>query len=192
MARMFMLRNSAKAWGFVAMGLHWLLAVLIVGQFVLGAVAADMSVSPFKLDLFVWHKSFGVTILLLVMLRLGWRLTNRAPGLPTSVPTHERQLARINHGLLYGLMIAVPLSGWIVSDTSRIPFRIFWSIPTPDLLPVNREVSELAAGVHETLVVLMIVLVAVHVLAAFRHHFVKHNDVLLRMLPRRESFGDRP
>jgi len=189
MAWMSMLRNSSKAWGLVAIGLHWLLAVLIVGQFVLGAVAADMPVSPVKLDLFVWHKSVGVAILVLVIVRVGWRLANPAPGLPISIPIHERQLAHLSHGLLYSLMIAVPLSGWVVSDASRIPFRIFWSIPTPDLLPAKREVSELAANVHEILVVLMIVLVAVHVLAALRHHFVKRNDVLLRMLPKRESFG---
>lgn len=165
--------------------------MLIIGQFVLGAMAADMPVSPGKIDLFVWHKSLGVTILLFVIVRIGWRLTNPAPGLPTSIPAHERRLAHVSHGLLYGLMIAVPLSGWVVSDASRIPFRIFWSIPTPDLLPASRETSELAASIHGFLVVLLIVLVGVHVLAALRHHFVKHNDVLLRMLSRRESSGDR-
>jgi len=186
-----MLRNSSNSWGPVAVGLHWLLAILIIGQFVLGAVAADMPVSPVKFDLFVWHKSLGVTILLLVILRLIWRLTNPVPRLPTGVPARERRLAHTSHYLLYGFTIIVPLSGWIVSDTSRIPFRIYWSIPTPDLMPASREVSELAANVHGFLVVLMIVIIAVHVLAALRHHFVTHNDVLLRMLPWRGSSGDR-
>lgn len=176
-------RNTTTAWGSVAIALHWLVAALIIGQFVLGDIAADAPVSPAKLDLFVWHKSLGATILLLVFLRLAWRLSNPVPALPQSLSRRERQLARLGHGLLYGLMVAVPISGWVVSDASRIPFRIFWSLPTPDLLASNRELSESAAEVHEALVALLALTVLGHILAALHHHFMKHNDVLLKMLP---------
>jgi len=191
MARIPALRNSQDAWGPVAVGLHWLVALMIVGQFVLGLAAEEAPVSPAKFDLFVWHKSFGVTILLLAALRLGWRLGNPPPGLPATIPAAEQKLARAGHSLLYVLMFAVPLSGWIISDTSRIPFRIFWSIPTPDLMNANKETSELAAAVHGGLVVLLAVVVLLHVAAALRHHFVKRNDVLLRMLPLSRSSRKR-
>lgn len=183
MARLSALRNSPDGWGPVAIFLHWLVALLIVGQFALGMAAEEAAVSPAKFDLFVWHKSFGVTILLLVALRLAWRLGNPPPGLPASIPLREQKLARMGHSVLYVLMFAVPLSGWVISDTSRIPFRIFWSVPTPDLMAANKETSELAAGAHGVLVVLLAVTVALHVAAALRHHLVKRNDVLSRMLP---------
>jgi len=83
----------------------------------------------------------------------------------------------------------VPLSGWWISDTSRIPFKAFWLVPMPDLLAADRDMSQLAATVHGILVTALLVLVAVHVLAALRHHFVLHNDTLRRMLPRRRNPG---
>ena len=176
-------RNTSNNWGTVAIGLHWLLAVLIIGQCLLGGAAEEAPVSPEKFDLFVWHKSLGVTILLLVLARLAWRLGNPVPDLPAAVTRRERQLARAGHWLLYGLMIAVPLSGWVVSDSSRIPFRIFWSVPTPDLLTANKDLSELAGETHEFLVTALLLVVAGHVLAALHHHFIRRNNVLLRMLP---------
>ena len=177
------MRNTSTTWGAVAIALHWLLAVLIVGQFVLGDVAHDAPTSPAKFDLFVWHKSLGVTILLLVLARLSWRLANPVPTLPPSLPGLEKRMARLGHGVLYSLMLAVPLSGWVVADASRIPFRLYWSLPTPDFLAADRDVSEAAAEVHEALVMLLAVVVLGHVLAALRHHFIKHNDVLRKMLP---------
>ena len=80
-------------------------------------------------------------------------------------------------------MIAVPLTGWWVSDTSRIPFRLFWSVPVPDLMEPDRDLSELAAGVHGILTKLLLVVVVVHIIAALRHHLLLRNDTLLRMLP---------
>ena len=178
-----MLKNSDRAWGAVAKWLHWLIAALIVGQLALGTIAEETGVSPLKLDLFVWHKSVGVSILLLVILRVAWRLANRAPVSPAGVPVWEVRLAGVSHGLLYLLIIAVPLTGWWISDTSRIPFNLYWVMPTPDLMAPNRELSQLAAAVHGALTKLLLAMVCVHILAALRHHFILRNDTLLRMLP---------
>jgi cytochrome b561 len=183
------LRNTDHSWGVVSKGLHWLLAIMILGQFVLGMVAEEAQVSPRKLDLFVWHKSLGLTILLLVALRIAWRLANRPPGPVPGIARWEHRAARTGHALLYLLLLAVPLSGWWISDTSRIPFKAFWLVPMPDLLAADRDMSQLAATVHGILVTALLVLVAVHVLAALRHHFVLHNDTLRRMLPRRRNPG---
>jgi cytochrome b561 len=163
-------RNAADSWGAVAKSFHWLLALLILGQLVLGQIAEQARLSPLKLDLFVWHKSFGVTILLLVML-----------------PAWETNLARTGHILLYVLMCVVPLTGWWVSDTSRIPFKAFWLVPVPDLMQADKAMSELAADVHGILTKLLLLVVVIHIAAAVRHHFFLHNQILTRMLPWRSD-----
>jgi len=189
MARRVQLRNTTTNWGAVAKAFHWLLALFIVGQLVLGTVVDQMRVSPQKFDLFVWHKSIGVSILVLVLLRIIWRILNPPPLPSAGLANWERHAARAGHGLLYLLMIAVPLTGWWVSDTSRIPFRIFWSLSAPDLLAADRAMSEFAGEVHEVLTQLLMVVVVAHLLAALRHHFVLRNQTLTRMLPFRRTPG---
>lgn len=178
-----MLQNTERAWGAVTKSFHWLVAILILGQLVLGTIAEEARVSPLKLDLFVWHKSIGVSILLLVILRVAWRLKNPPPTAPAGIAIWEERLAKVGHGLLYLLMVVVPLTGWWVSDTSRIPFRLYWTVPVPDLMAPDRDLSELAADAHGLLTKLLLAVVVVHILAALRHHFLLRNDTLLRMLP---------
>ncbi len=177
------LKNTVDSWGAVAKSFHWLLALLIFFQLALGTIAEEARLSPLKLDLFVWHKSIGVTILLLVILRLAWRLNNPLPSMPAGTPAWETKLARIGHILLYVLMFAVPMTGWWVSDTSRIPFKAFWLVPVPDLMVANRDMSELAGEVHGALTKLLLLVVVIHIAAALRHHFLLRNQVLTRMLP---------
>jgi cytochrome b561 len=182
-----MLRNTDHEWGVIAKSFHWLIALLLFGQLALGWIAKDMRVSPDKFELFVWHKSIGISILLIVALRIVWRFRNPPPASIGEVTLWQARLAQGAHALLYILMIAVPLSGWWISDTSRIPFRLYWQIPLPDLLPASKDMSELAASTHEVLTTLLIVIVVLHILAAARHHFLLRDDTLTRMLP----FGRR-
>ena len=175
-------RNTRSAWGVIARSIHWLLAVLILLQFGLGKFAEGMAASPSKIDAFVWHKSIGVTILLLVVLRLAWRLTDPPPPPPATIPPRETKLAAAGHFLLYVLMFAVPISGWLSSDASRIPFKAYFAVPMPDLVEANRSLQETVATVHEAFTTALLVLVLIHVAAALRHHFGLRNDVLRRML----------
>jgi len=177
------LKNTVDSWGAVAKSFHWVIALLILGQLVLGTIAEGARLSPLKLDLFVWHKSIGVTILLLVILRFAWRLYNRPPSAPAGTPAWETKLARIGHALLYLLMFAVPMTGWWVSDTTRIPFKAFWLVPMPDLIAANRDMSDLAADVHGALTTLLLLVIVIHIAAGLRHHFFLHNKILTRMLP---------
>ena len=181
------IRNSAETWGAVARGFHWLIAVLILTQFVIGSVAEEMKLTPAKLDLFVWHKSIGVTVLVLALLRLGWRLGNPPPAMPAGTPGWERKLAAIAHWVLYVLIFAVPLSGWWVSDASRVPFKAFFFLPMPNFIATDRAVQETAAEVHEALTMTLLLVVIVHIAAALRHHFLLRDDVLRRMLTGRRS-----
>ena len=182
-----MWRNSDHSWGRIDRSMHWLLALLIISQLVLGKIAEEAPRSPLKLELFIWHKSIGVSVLLLVVLRLFWRLVNSPPLPPVDIAAWEKKLARLGHIFLYLLMFTVPLSGWWASDTTRIPFKIFWLIPAPDLIPAHEQMHELAETVHGTLVWLFLALIVAHTAAALRHHFILHDRVLTRMLPWREG-----
>lgn len=178
-----MLRNTGASWGAVAKFLHWSIATLIFVQFALGWIAASWRLSPTKLELFVWHKSIGLLILLLVVLRLLWRLANTVPVLPVEMSAAERAAARMSHGLLYLLILAMPLSGWVINSAAKIPFRVFWLFPLPPIVAPDKALAELAKQVHFILFVMIAALVAVHIAAALRHHLVKRNDTLTRMLP---------
>jgi cytochrome b561 len=163
--------------------LHWLVATLILIQLGVGIAAVSWSLSPTKLDLFVWHKSTGMLILALVALRLLWRLGHPAPALPPDTPSWERGAARASHLILYVLLVALPLSGWVIASASGVPFSIFWRIPLPSIAAVDKQVADTAASVHFGLLIVFVAVLVVHIGAALRHHYVKRNDVLVRMLP---------
>ena len=178
-----MLRNTADSWGAPAKLFHWVMAALILAQIALGVMAASWRVSPTKVELFFWHKSTGMLILALVALRLLWRLANPAPLLPPGMAAWEHAAARASHLLLYTLMIALPVTGWIVNSASNIPFRIFWLIPLPAIVAPDESTADIVAGVHGGLAALLAVVLVAHIGAALRHHYVKRDTVLTRMLP---------
>jgi cytochrome b561 len=178
-----MVRNDIKSWTGPAKLFHWLMALLIFAQIALGLVAVSWHVSPTKLNLFVWHKSLGMLILTLLALRLLWRLLHKAPELPWEMPLWERAAAQLSHFLLYVLMIALPVTGWVISSASNVPFKIFWTLPLPAITAPDKAVADLFAAIHGWLVTLLAVVLVAHVGAALRHHYVKKDTVLARMLP---------
>jgi cytochrome b561 len=177
--------NTDAAWGAPARLLHWAIALLVLVQIGSGWAAVKWPLSPTKLDLYVWHKSTGMLILVLMTVRIAWRLANIAPSLPTGMKPVERIAAQGSHLLLYLLLILMPITGWIVSSASNIPFRIFWVIPLVSIADPDKAIADAAARVHFALFVALSLLLVVHIGAALRHHFLKRNDVLVRMLPGR-------
>jgi cytochrome b561 len=182
-----MLRNTKDNWGTISKSLHWLMAGLFFVQFVLGPLAVSWRLSPTKLDLFVWHKSVGMLILTLVILRAIWRLLNQTPTLPANLPRWEQISARLSHLLLYLVMFLLPISGWIINSAANIPFKVFWIFPLPDLVSPNKQLEELAKFAHFTLVIALIILLIIHIGAALHHHFIRRNNVLIRMVWSRRS-----
>jgi cytochrome b561 len=166
-----------------AMLLHWLMFFLISGLFVVGFYMADLPNSPEKLKIISWHKWTGITVLLLALPRVTWRLLNAPPALPATMPAWQRLSAQWTHSLLYLLMIAMPVSGWMMSSAKGFPVVWFGVLPLPDLIEKNHDVGELLQEVHETLGVVLLTLLAVHVAAAIQHHVKDRDDVLSRMLP---------
>jgi cytochrome b561 len=164
-----------------AVVLHWLVALLIFAAFPLGVYMHDLPLSPDKLKLYSYHKWLGVTVFVLVAVRLGWRLTHTPPPLSDGMAVWERRASAIVHGLLYVLMIAIPLSGWLMSSAKGFQTVWFGVLPLPDLLEKNRELGDLLAGVHKALNFTLLALVILHVAAAFKHHFIERQPFLQRM-----------
>lgn len=169
----------------VAIALHWLIAIAILANFGLGLYMADLplSVGPIKLKLYAYHKWAGVTIFVLVILRILWRITHRPPGLPAAMRGWERGLATLTHVVLYGLTLAVPLTGWLFSSAKGFQTVYFGVWPIPDLIGKDAGLAEILLELHENLNFLMAALVVLHVAAALKHHVRDRDDVLARMLP---------
>jgi len=166
-----------------AVRLHWLIALFIISTFALGLYMTGLPLSPNKLKIYAWHKWAGVTIWLLVWLRLLWRITHRPPVLPTTMPAWQHTAATLAHLLIYLLMIAVPVSGWLMSSAKGFQTVYFAIVPLPDLVGKNKALGELLATVHEVLNFTMAGLVLAHAAAALKHHIIDRDDVLVRMLP---------
>jgi len=186
------IRNTAGRWGALAQLLHWLVVVLIIAQFTLSLLADDLPNGMKKLVLLSRHKSIGITLLVLACLRLGWRWANPTPALPSTLKPYERTLARTTHFLLYALLFAIPLTGWTMSSARGFPVSWFGFIQLPDLVPKNKALYEALMTTHETLAWTLSGIVALHVGAALKHHFVLKDDVLRRMLPTNKPQGTEP
>lgn len=172
-----------------AITLHWAIALLIFAGFPLGVYMQDLPLSPDKLRLYSYHKWIGVSVLLLAAIRVSWRATHRPPPLPASMPSWERLAAQSVHFLLYALLFAIPLSGWLMSSAKGVQTVYFGVLPLPDLVGKDKELGDMLKEVHETLNFALLGLVLAHVAAALKHHFVERDDILARMLPflRRKS-----
>ena len=177
--------RARERYGAVAQALHWLIAALVLLMFGLGPYMVGLPLSQEKFDLYQLHKWFGVTIFGLAALRLMWRLWRPAPPLPASMPAWERTAARTSHGLLYGLLFVQPVIGFLQSNAANFPVVLWGVLPLPPLIAPDEPLSETLLQAHHVVGFLFMVVVLVHVLAALRHHFLLHDDVLRRMLPGR-------
>lgn len=171
-------------WDGTAKTFHWTIAFLIFVQIALGWYAVHWPLTPTKIDLFVWHKSLGMLILLLVLLRLGWRAFHPRPPYPAAMKCWEKSLASTVHALLYVLLVAMPLSGWFLNSAAHVPVRLFWLVPLPPLIGPDRALVPVLATAHVLMGWTLAVLLVVHIGAALHHHFVRHDRLLVRMLPR--------
>lgn len=174
---------SSKRYSAPAIALHWLIALMIVVCFCVGLYMTDMHLSPLKLKIYSWHKWTGITILWLAFFRLAWRVYHRPPTSPESMPKWQRRMAEGLHLVLYILIFAIPLSGWLMSSAKGFRVVYFGVWPLPNLIAKNQELGDVLEDVHAWLNYTMITLVIGHAVAAFKHHFVDKDDVLRRMLP---------
>ena len=174
------LTNNETHFGLVAIIFHWLMALLIIGLLGVGLYMTGLPIGIQKLKLYGWHKEFGILVLALVILRIIWRLTNTTPVL--SLPKLELLAARLAHLALYVLMLAMPLSGWLMTSAAGLPPSFFGLFILPSLVAPNDELRQLFALAHEWLAYGLIGIIGVHTLAALKHHFIDKDNVLKRMI----------
>ncbi|MEE2525235.1 cytochrome b [Hyphobacterium sp. HN65] len=189
--------SAQNRYSTVALTLHWILAILLVGMVFFGwqaddaraaLLAGDESVTLEEvLFLFNWHKTVGLLVIVLSLGRLGWRLTHPAPPLPDGMKPWERVVAKATHWAFYALMIGLPLGGWLAASTASdadtgLLFNMA-SLPIPALTGENESLHEIVAFMHSKGAWALLILLGLHVLAGLKHHFVDRDDVLARMVP---------
>ena len=177
------LRNTTTRWGSLAQLFHWVIVALIITQFVLATMAESLPLGLKKLIVLARHKSVGITILGLAVLRLLWRWMNPTPELPNTLKPYERLLAHISHFALYLLLFVMPLTGWAMSSARKFPVSWFNLVQLPDFVAPDRALYDTLHTTHAVLAWTLVGVAVLHAAAAFKHHFVLKDHVLRRMLP---------
>ncbi len=185
------MENSRTSYGAFARTLHWLIATLIVVQFLLAPIPENLPPGihvdpPFGLDklgLLMRHKSFGMTVLMLMLLRVIWRWRSPPPALPPQMKTAERGLARVSHIAFYVILLAMPVSGLLMSSAKGFSTTWFNVWTWPNLIGRNEQAFDVLRTTHDTLSRVLFFLALLHILAALKHHFWNKDSVLVRMLP---------
>ena len=177
------IRNTTRAWGAVSKTLHWLIVLLIITQWLIAEHADDLPNGIAKLRTLDLHKSIGMTVFMLAIIRLVWRWANPVPTLDGLAKGWERIAAGFSHIALYALIFAMPISGWLMSSAHAYSVSWFHLFQWPDLLQADHELAESLESLHKGLFKVLVGVAVLHLLGALKHHFVDRNEVLKRMLP---------
>ncbi|MEO8365715.1 MAG: cytochrome b [Pseudoxanthomonas sp.] len=182
------LKNTADQWGPVSQAFHWIIVLLILGLAIVGLTMGELPKTPKYFWVYTAHKSTGLLVLSLVIARLGWRWYAGKPEPVPGTPTWQERIATVTHWLLYGLILVMPISGWLYDSTSGLrPFRWYGLFDVPKLHAPDDALKHLSLDVHEWGFWVLVALVAAHAGAAFYHHYFQRDATLTRMLPRRSS-----
>jgi cytochrome b561 len=167
----------------VARALHWLSALAVIGLLGIGLWMTGLPVSLQKLQVYGWHKSIGLAVLLLTALRLAWRWYSPPPPLPDTIASWERRLAPIGHWTLLALLLATPVSGWLMSSAAGVSVAWFGVVPLPDLVGRDRDLFAVLQGTHYVLSRALMVVVVLHLAAVVRHDLLRRDGIFRRMSP---------
>jgi len=186
-----MLKNTRERFGAVAQGFHWLIALAFIAMLAIGLYMTSLPFSnSLTFPLYQFHKALGITILVVVVFRVLWRLWNVQPALPGGLKLYEQLLARVTHYGLYVALFLMPISGWVMVSASTLPIKtmIFGLFELPKIgfiaaSPHKNAIHEFAEGLHGTVAWIAIALLVLHVGASLKHHFVLKDNVLRRMVP---------
>lgn len=183
-----MLKNTKDSYGAIVKFFHWLISMMVFVLLISGIIQINISDKPTVFFLFTWHKTVGLIVLALMVGRIGWRFVNVTPALD-HIPTWQRIASRLAHFAFYFLLIAMPLSGWIMSTASAHIPHLFglYLFPMPGI-PSSKPLAHTAETLHMIFAISIVTILSLHILAALRHHFMLKDNVLRRMLPNRHSF----
>jgi cytochrome b561 len=183
---MLQLENKEDRYGAVALLLHWSMALLVIGLAALGlymVTLPDVGFDTKKVTLVLCHKELGLLAFVLLAVRLSWRVTQILPRLVEDLPDWQKVAARFVHLSLYGLLVALPVTGWLMSSAAGIPVSFFGLFVLPDLIPRDQDLFARYVDLHRWLGYALVLLILAHAAAALRHHFVSEDDTLRKMLP---------
>ncbi len=184
--------RSLSRYSWVAIGLHWVIALLILTNILVAWKFNTMKPGLAVFQAIQWHKSIGITVLLLSLARLAWRLFNPPPALPEHMPAWEKLAANAVHWGFYGIMIGMPLSGWAMVSTSKynLPTLLYGKVPWPHIAPLHTLAPATKAvwsywsqTTHDTLAWMAYALIVLHVGAALKHMLIDRDEVVARMIP---------
>lgn len=184
-------KNTDTSYGTVAKAFHWGMFLLLLGMVILGLYMHELPADTpeqmgYKFGLYGIHKSFGILILALVVFRLGWRMVNPVPKMPDTMSRIESLSAHAMHILLYVIMFAQPMFGWLMSSYAGKPVK-FFGIELPSLGDKDKLMGDFFHEAHEITALLLIAAFFIHVAAALFHHYVRKDDVMTRMSLRPEK-----
>ncbi len=175
--------NTPERFGVVAKSFHWGVALFIITLLCVGLYMTDLAPSPQKFQIYGLHKAFGITVLLLACLRLGWKLGGVKPRALSSHAKWERALAHLTHGFLYVAMLGMPLSGWAMSSAANYPVSVFGLFTLPNIVPADESTVDAMKAVHGVLAWGLIGAIGLHAAGALKHHIIDKDITLRRMLP---------
>lgn len=168
----------------IAIALHWITAVLVLFMIAAGITMLRLPQGETQNLLFNLHRSVGVLLFPIVLIRLIYRWNNPPPPLPDDLPPQQKLAAHLNHYALYGLLLLNPLLGWWATSAFGAAVNVFWLFELPPLVAENKPLSEILLPTHATVGILITLLVVMHIGAALFHHFIRRDRILLRMLGR--------
>ncbi|WP_448206950.1 cytochrome b [Azospirillum sp. sgz302134] len=167
----------------VAMVLHWVMALLLIVQYAIAWTMPEIRRGTQPETLINLHLSFGLLIVILLLCRLAWRLTHPAPPPPAGLPGWQNAASSLIHWLLYLLLVAVPVLGWMNASARGWTVTLFWALPLPSLMAEGSQLGRSSGDVHVVLSYVLLGAAGLHILAALYHRFVLRDEVLRRMLP---------
>jgi len=182
-----MIKNTSQQWGLVSLALHWGIALLLLLVIALGLVGQELPLSGDKIKIFVYHKSVGILLLALVLLRIYWKLSQAQPQKAAGITAQQHKMAGIGHRVLYGLMLALPVSGWLLNSAAGFPFKWMDLFVFPNIPGVGESLKDVFVQVHLYLFYGLITVLAGHIGIALLHHFKLKDEVLTRMLPKNHT-----
>ena len=174
------IKNTLSSYGFVSKNFHWIMALIILFNFTLGYFMGDLDKGPLRFFIFNFHKSIGILVIVLIILRFLWRLFNLVPT-PLSKNNLLNKLSKFVHYFFYFILLVVTFSGWTYSSARGGPFNVFGLFSVPALVEKNEEIGKIARDIHSISVYIFIAFVALHILATLYHHYFLKDKTLKRM-----------
>ncbi len=181
------IKNTLSEYGSVTKFFHWGIFIIFVCMFIIAEIMMDMDKGPDKWQLYGLHKSTGLIVFFIILARILWKLVNIAPVLPNTMNSKQKMIAHTMHFILYICMLALPISGYVMSMAGDYGISFYGLFDVVNVLPINKQLADIAHEIHEIAATAIYILIPLHIAAAVYHHRVLKDNLLTRMMPKRKD-----